>query len=192
MSATCRGVRLVALSSPVSNVGRHIVSTGERVIVCGVDGSAAGLRAVEWALGEAHRRSCRLRAVTVWSWDGPEYGRTIASAEEARKLAVDVQDEVLTKVVGERPEPELEKLVLEGRPSEQLCRAAHDADLLVLGSHGHGAFHDALVGSTSLHVVRHAPCPVVLLPDPTRVEHDRRVARPRRRIPGPQGGIPTF
>lgn len=168
------------------------MNTGGCVIVCGIDGSAAGLRAVEWAFDEAHRRSCRLRAVTVWSWDGPEYGRTIGSAEEARRLAVDIQDEILTKVVGERRAPEVEKLVVEGRPSYRLCQAALDAELLVLGSHGHGAFHDALVGSTSLHVIRHAPCPVVLLPDPARVEHERRSSRSHHRFLGPQGGTPTF
>ncbi|NIK59051.1 universal stress protein [Kribbella shirazensis] len=161
------------------------------VIVCGVDGSAAGQRAVEWAYDEARRRSCRLRAVTVWSWDGPEYGQLIGGPEEARQRAVDIQDEVLAKVVGDSREPEVEKVVVDGRPSDQLCQAARDADLLVVGSHGHGAFHDALVGSTSVHVIRHAPCPVVLLPDQSRRAGKPKAAKSRR-VHSPEGGLPMF
>jgi nucleotide-binding universal stress UspA family protein len=158
-------------------------------IVCGIDGSAAGRQAVEWAVGEAGRRGCRLRAVTVWSWDGPDYGVTTGSAAEARQRAVEVQNQVLAEVVGEQGSPDVERLVLEGRPSEQLCSAAHDADLIVLGSHGHGAFHDALVGSTSQHVIRHAPCPVVVVPDPAMTNSSRTTSR--RRIARPQG-TPMF
>ena len=41
--------------------------------------------------------------------------------------------------------------------------AAHDADLLVVGSHGHGRFTGMLMGSVSTHCVEHAPCPVVVV-----------------------------
>ncbi len=44
----------------------------EHIIVCGIDGSAAGQRALEWAMDEAIRRHCKLRVVTAWGWDGPE------------------------------------------------------------------------------------------------------------------------
>jgi universal stress protein A len=39
-----------------------------------------------------------------------------------------------------------------------------DADLVVMGSRGHTAFYDLMIGSTASHVLRCAPCPVVLLP----------------------------
>lgn len=41
------------------------------------------------------------------------------------------------------------------------------ADLIVLGSHGHGALHRALLGSVSEGVLHHASCPVVILPATT-------------------------
>ncbi|TCC24837.1 universal stress protein [Kribbella speibonae] len=167
------------------------MDTHDCVVVCGVDGSAAGERAVEWAVDEALRRGCGLRAVTVWSWNGPDYGTTLNSAEEARNRAVDLQNRVLEKMVGERREPGVERLVMEGRPSEQICDAALDAELIVLGSHGHGAFHDALVGSTSLHVIRNAPCPVVVVPDPPRAERRHRAAIAHHRR-WSQGGVPMF
>ena len=38
------------------------------------------------------------------------------------------------------------------------------ADFIVIGSHGHTAFHDLLVGGTASGVLKHAPCPVLIVP----------------------------
>lgn len=60
--------------------------------------------------------------------------------------------------------------ILEGHPAQVLIEATRDADLLVVGSHGHGAFAGMLLGSVSQHRVQHAHCPVVVVrsPDATR------------------------
>lgn len=52
----------------------------------------------------------------------------------------------------------------EGRPGEALCDLAAElgADAIVMGSRGRGGLKRALLGSVSDHVVRHAPCPVVI------------------------------
>lgn len=54
----------------------------------------------------------------------------------------------------------VETRVEEGHPAPILLAAAQGADLLVVGSHGHGAFAEMLLGSTAQHCVHHAPCPV--------------------------------
>jgi nucleotide-binding universal stress UspA family protein len=158
----------------------------EHVIVCGIDGSPAGRMALDWALDEARRRSCRLRGVAVWSWDGQGASSAPRSPAEARHRAEEVVNQVLDEALATLTDPpETERLTMEGRPSERLCFAALDAELLVLGSHGHGAIHDTLVGSTSRHVIRHATCPVVVLPDP------RHVNRELKRVRTGRGGVTT-
>jgi nucleotide-binding universal stress UspA family protein len=54
--------------------------------------------------------------------------------------------------------------VLRGSPGESLCSLARElnARAIVMGSRGRGGIKRALLGSVSDHVVRNAPCPVVI------------------------------
>jgi len=154
----------------------------EHVIVCGVDGSTASQLALEWAIDEAIRRDCKLRVATAWSWDGLEALGAPPSPAVALNQAQDIQDATLARVVGAAENvPEIERLMSRGVPSQVLCDAALDAELLVLGSHGHGAVHDKLVGSSSQRAIHHASCPVVILPDPRHMEKELKRAKAKRR-----------
>jgi nucleotide-binding universal stress UspA family protein len=153
----------------------------ECVIVCGVDGSPAGQRALHWAIDEAIRRYGKVRAVTAWSWDGVEALAAPGTSAEALGSARQLLDaEVDRAISGMETPPVIERVCERGVPSEALCAAAADAELLVLGSHGHGAVHDKLVGSTSERAIHHAPCPVVIIPDPRHVEKNLQQAEERR------------
>jgi nucleotide-binding universal stress UspA family protein len=61
--------------------------------------------------------------------------------------------------------------VVEGNAAQVLLDASDGADLLVVGSRGHGGFTEALLGSVSQHCVHHARCPVVVI---RGEQHDRR------------------
>jgi nucleotide-binding universal stress UspA family protein len=56
-------------------------------------------------------------------------------------------------------------LVEVGEPGPTICRVAGhlNADVVVLGSHGHGWFQRVLLGSVSRYVIDHAPCPVFVV-----------------------------
>ncbi len=63
-------------------------------------------------------------------------------------------------------------LSLQGPPVESILLVAREKeiDLLVMGSHGHGAFYEFIVGSTTRGVLKKFPGPVVLVP--SRISSD--------------------
>jgi nucleotide-binding universal stress UspA family protein len=60
-------------------------------------------------------------------------------------------------------EARAEKSIAYGHPAQVLIEASREADLLVVGSHGHGAFTGMVLGSVSIHCVTSAFCPVVVV-----------------------------
>ncbi len=80
-------------------------------------------------------------------------------AELAEKTIVDV----INKVVDPVSDVRIRSRVVQGNPAQVLIDAAEGADLLVVGSRGHGGFTGALLGSVGTHCVHHARCPVVVI-----------------------------
>jgi nucleotide-binding universal stress UspA family protein len=59
---------------------------------------------------------------------------------------------------------EVDKRLEARNPADALVEAGREADLLVVGTRGHGGFTGLLLGSVSQQVSHHAPCPVVIVP----------------------------
>ncbi|MFJ5837662.1 universal stress protein [Streptomyces shenzhenensis] len=142
-------------------------SRGQPLIVVGVDGSAASKEALRWAAREAGLTGAGLRVVTAWRLPvtygyAPDYSG-IGYQDRARETL----DGVVGEVLGPAPRLTVDARVVEGHPAPVLLAAAREADLLVVGSHGHGAFAGMLLGSTAQHCTQHAPCPVVVVPSGT-------------------------
>jgi nucleotide-binding universal stress UspA family protein len=66
-------------------------------------------------------------------------------------------------VIPEGCDVAIERRVAEGSPGSVLVEASKNAELLVVGSRGHGGFTGMLLGSVSQSVVHHATCPVVIV-----------------------------
>ena len=60
----------------------------------------------------------------------------------------------------------MEPIVPSASPANALLDIARGAELLVVGTRGHGGFAGLLLGSVSQQVSHHAPCPVVIVPGP--------------------------
>ena len=60
----------------------------------------------------------------------------------------------------------IESVLLDGAPGPQILKQAEKlaADYIVLGTHGHTALYDLLVGSTAHHVLKKTSCPVLAIP----------------------------
>jgi nucleotide-binding universal stress UspA family protein len=150
------------------------VTRGPRVVVA-VDGSAGSKAALRFALVDAARRGVRVVAVIAYrapNWQG-EYTGLAATDEERLRDALRDQcvgtvrtaiDEVVRGETGAPPDVQIRAAL--GSPADVLVRESEGADLLVVGSRGHGGFHNVLLGSTSIQCATHATCPVTVVHSP--------------------------
>ena len=133
-------------------------------IVVGVDGSAASINALRWAMAQAELTSARVRAVL--SWQPPRqtgydiYIPVVNWADLAQQTL-----ETALKEAGDGVPMDVEMVILQGHPATVLVDASAGAELLVVGSRGHGGFAGLLLGSVSEHVIAHASCPVLVIRD---------------------------
>jgi nucleotide-binding universal stress UspA family protein len=139
-------------------------------IVVGVDGSPGSKKALAWALRQATLTGAAVEAVATWR-DPATYGLAVGYAytptdsESYASLISKDLDNAIAEVSGTAANPvPVHPRVAEGPAAQMLLEAAVGAELLVVGSRGHGAFAGMLLGSVSQHCVQHAPCPVVVVP----------------------------
>jgi nucleotide-binding universal stress UspA family protein len=132
-------------------------------ILVGVDGSESSTAALAWAAAEARATGGAVECLISWIWPS-SFGWDIALPDDLDPAA-DAQrvlDESLARVRAEFPEVSFTATVVEGHPSPSLVEASRRADLLVLGSRGHGEFAGMLIGSVSAHCTFHAHCSVLV------------------------------
>jgi nucleotide-binding universal stress UspA family protein len=130
-------------------------------VVVGIDGSADGLLALDWAVDLAGRRHWPVRGIHVVDPDRPAHPLTAASGPDD---GTDVLDDAAD---------ELERLgfadagleIRQGRPAEVLLEASRDAPVLVIGRRGNGGFAELAVGSVSQVCAALARSPLVVVPD---------------------------
>jgi nucleotide-binding universal stress UspA family protein len=159
-------------------------------VVAAVDGSAGSRAALRFAVDDAARRGVPVEAVIAFR--SPDYmldfdvmGQAEVDKMRAR-LRADAEgrvralvDEVTAGASGSLPEIAIR--AVHGAPSHVLIQAAQGADLLVVGSRGHGEFSSVLLGSTGMQLALHATCPVTVVHSPEAHRHRLRLHRERRK-----------
>jgi nucleotide-binding universal stress UspA family protein len=145
--------------------------------IIGTDASACAQVAVDLVAGLPWPEGSTLRIVSVLDVLG-FYGPFIGWSSDVAELEADLDHTLHAKGAeyAERlaaPGRTVEQQVLSGRPSTVLCDEAHSlgADLIVVGSRGHGPISSMLLGSVSAEVVDHAARPVLV----ARGRHIERV-----------------
>jgi nucleotide-binding universal stress UspA family protein len=139
-----------------------------QLIVVGIDGSPSATAALRWAVKQAQLSGGTVDAVIAWEppaaflgygWSAGMMSEPAGFQEAAAKT--------LARAVAEGVPPDsgvpVEQKVIEGYGPRVLVEVSREADLLVVGSRGHGAFADVLLGSVSQHCSHHASCPVVIM-----------------------------
>jgi nucleotide-binding universal stress UspA family protein len=143
-------------------------ATDKGTIVVGVDRSEHSERALDWAIDEAKLRGARLRLVSAWhvptvAYGGPGFAPQLD--EPLDKTFEQVAEEAVDAAAKRAREAGVEAVtsVVQGQAAEALVEAGANAELLVVGSRGHGGFSGLLLGSVSAQCAHHAPCALVIV-----------------------------
>ncbi|NJP34903.1 universal stress protein [Micromonospora thermarum] len=137
-----------------------------RPVVVGVDGSPSSLVAAEHAARAALLRSCPLHLVHGYL-HALGYGVPInpyelgvpAPSEDARKML----EQTAADLAGRWPGLDVAVRQVAGGPGATLVEESRRAELVVVGSRGHGGFAGLLLGSVGTQVAAHAHCPVLVV-----------------------------
>ena len=133
-----------------------------RPITAAVDGTDESLAALDWAAREAVRRGLALRVVQAWRFQ-PYEAIDAADPDTQAAWVRDALAEVARTVTARHTGLDVTTDVVEGDTVDTLVAAAADAELLVLGSRGHGPVVGFLLGSVGQQVIAEAIRPVVLV-----------------------------
>jgi nucleotide-binding universal stress UspA family protein len=151
-------------------------------VVVGVDGSEGARAALLFALEDAARRGVPVQVLAAYrppeSWMD-FYVSGEFHSDRAERAAVEQAEAFVADVVraGPQPAPEVRVQAVMGTAADVLVRESAGADLLVVGSRGHGGFSTMLLGSTSMQCVLHATCPVTVVHSPEAHHHRVRLRR---------------
>jgi nucleotide-binding universal stress UspA family protein len=142
----------------------------ERRIVVGVDGSPSSKAALAWAVRQAELAGASVEAVIAWRYPvmagGVPYAPGPIYTTDYGEFAATVLNSAVRETVDPDGPVKVSVTAREGNAAQVLLADSDGADLLVVGSRGHGGFTEALLGSVSQACVHHARCPVVIIREP--------------------------
>ncbi|SIT69401.1 universal stress protein [Microbacterium sp. RU33B] len=152
-----------------------------KAVVVGVDGSTSSIAALRKAAELASTFGHPLEVITTWQFP-ISYDRTLPPAiwsPEADAQAI--LDATADEVFGADRPDHLTLRVVPGPAAAVLIKRSEEAELLVVGSRGHGGFAGLLLGSVSTACAQHAQCPVLIMHAPrTAHPHPEPLPLPER------------
>ncbi|MBL7499459.1 universal stress protein [Frankia sp. CNm7] len=156
-----------------------------RPVVVGVDGSDLSLAALRWAAHAAAVRAVPLRVVHAWGGLDPMYSEVLVGAQGSLvRQAENVLAQAVKLGLDDASRLTVESVVSPDSAMRALLREAREAQLLVVGSRGHGGFTRLLLGSVSHQCVLHADSDVaVVRSDRLRAPADEPAAATGAAVP---------
>lgn len=150
-------------------------------VLVGVDGSESARHALAWAAFIARRQHKRVRAVSCYHvpvLNRPDLiGFTIDQSigEVLRDTHTGFIATARERMAQLDPSVEFDGVVVEGVAQVALPRLAGRDDILVVGSLGTTGFVADLMGTVATAVIRHATCPVIVVPGEAGLPHGDRL-----------------
>ncbi|WP_082763815.1 universal stress protein [Frondihabitans sp. PAMC 28766] len=131
-------------------------------IVVGYDGSAPSFSALERGIRLATVLDTDLLLVTTWTYPQVE-SVTGFGGWSPEQDAQDIVKNVVGKAFPTGAPPWFRAVALEGQSARILLEQSKGAEMLIVGSRGHGGFSGLLLGSVSSACAEHADCPVLVM-----------------------------
>lgn len=144
------------------------MSTTSRPVVVGVDGSQGSLNAIRWGLVLADRHAAPVRL--IHAYDPSIHDMRIGGGYDAGVLtevydaAHDLLEAASVLATEGHPDLAVTTRLVDDSAAAALIDESHEAEVVVLGTHGVSAFSTLVAGSTAMNVATHARCPVVAVP----------------------------
>lgn len=140
-------------------------------ILVPLDFSSPSKKALEYALAVARKFKAKLTLLNVVEpMSTPDFAASFPLVIENDRLMASAKIKLeLAMRACAVPRSMVEQiLVVFGRSFHEITEAAckHKADLIIISTHGYTGLKHALLGSTTERVVRHAPCPVLVVRHP--------------------------
>jgi nucleotide-binding universal stress UspA family protein len=170
------GERLLSgAPAPVAIAPRGYADTqrGLEHVATAFDGSPESSQALEWAANLTRGADTRLRVVSVHApvaFPHGSAGGAFVSESVGRALRRDLAQQHAAAIASHGDSAD--GMLRDGDPATVLVDASRDADILVLGSRGYGPLRAVLLGSVSQAVIRHATCPIVVVPRTATRKHE--------------------
>lgn len=151
--------------------GQYTSFPGVKEILVPIDFSPFSRRALDYALPFAEKFGARITLLYVLG--KLPYLHDFEATLPLMAKEEDLVAEAKKQLEAERKEGKKARyiqrvLVRTGEPRREICNVAEDlsADLIIMATHGYSGLKHVLLGSTTEHVLRHAPCPVLALRQP--------------------------
>lgn len=135
-------------------------------VVVGIDAPKPRTDVLEHTFEVASMRSAPVEVVHTWHVVGVDtrWLRVGMDSEELQQRKERWIEDLVKPMAADHPEVEVRCVVRSGAPSAVLVERAQEAQLVVVGTRGHGNVSGLLLGSTSQPVLHYAPCPVLAIP----------------------------
>lgn len=140
-------------------------SSGEHAgrVVVGVDGSELSAAAIRFAFEVAARRGVGVTAVHSWAVPIPVHPSLVIPVDNLEEVEHRLLEESLQDEQQRFPDVDVVAKLVHASPAHALMVESGEAQLVVVGSRGHGGFAGMLLGSVSQAVLQHADCPVAVI-----------------------------
>lgn len=145
------------------------IHSAPRPVVVGIDGSDSSLDALRTAQRMAVALGAPLRVVAAWRYRAAGFGLPpiglvpVILDPSPKDEARAVMNRSLRAVFGDEAPAGVQTAIIEGSAAETLIDESRSADLLVVGSRGHGGFAGLLLGSVSAACAEHAHSSVLIV-----------------------------